>query len=77
MFHLITRFSKDIKVVHFIGAVKPWHYFYDRHTGRLDLDKKLQDGQQYISNYLLRWWETYTTATDKLPAGVSTVAICG
>ena len=59
--------------MHFIGAIKPWHYFYDRYTGRLELNQTSQDGQQCISNFLLRWWEIYTTAMDKLPAEVSTV----
>jgi glycogenin glucosyltransferase len=50
-----TRFQKDIKVVHFIGAVKPWLHMYDRstHQVRLQLDPGHQAG------YLQQWWDIF------------------
>ncbi|EDV21216.1 uncharacterized protein TRIADDRAFT_30669 [Trichoplax adhaerens] len=68
----LNRFSKDIKVVHFIGALKPWHHLYNKDTGHLDLNEKFQEGQQpFLTNYVQRWWEIYTASVNKLPSEVS------
>jgi len=30
-----NRFGKNIKIVHFLGSLKPWHHHFDKGTGRV------------------------------------------
>jgi len=48
-------FQKDIKVVHFIGAVKPWLHQYDRATHRVHL----QTDPGHNASYLQMWWDIF------------------
>jgi len=48
-------FQKDIKVVHFIGAVKPWLHMYDRSTHRV----QVQSDPGHNASYLQMWWDIF------------------
>ena len=47
------RFGKNVKVVHFIGSQKPWHYTYNRSTEQVEG----VSGPQH--NFLQLWWSTF------------------
>ena len=51
------RFKDKIKIIHFIGPVKPWHHLYQRNEDRL----VLLHGSQYamIEEYIQMWWHIY------------------
>jgi glycogenin glucosyltransferase len=55
------RFAKDIKIVHFLGAIKPWHHGFDTRL------KSLQYRQESLSDvqYVEQWWAVF--AADVLP----------
>lgn len=56
------RFERDIKVLHFLGAVKPWNLNYDTNTGRLLFIPK---AYQHVAGYLTKWWQLF--AKDVIP----------
>ena len=46
------QFYNDIKVVHFIGAVKPWHHAYNRRTCTVSA----LPGSAHSEEFLQKWW---------------------
>ncbi|CAF4131863.1 unnamed protein product [Rotaria sordida] len=51
----ITRFHNDIRVVHFAGALKPWHLTYNPQNEQLSGNL---DGQHDVQReFLLSWWK--------------------
>jgi len=48
------QFQDGVKIVHFIGAQKPWYYSYNVDTGAV-----LGNVQTQESNLLNRWWSTF------------------
>lgn len=61
-----VRFRHDIRVVHFVGATKPWHYTYDRDTRQVH---NLQTGHD--AEYLTLWWQTFIDHIEKKFAPLS------
>jgi glycogenin glucosyltransferase len=51
----LKRFVKDIKIVHFIGAFKPWHHNFDPDMKSLNEDKEGLPNVEYIQ----QWWATF------------------
>lgn len=49
---LLCRFGKDIKIVHFLGAVKPWQHNYDAATKTLQLRTDSYNNIEYVQH----WW---------------------
>lgn len=49
------QFYNDIKVVHFIGAVKPWHQGYNSRTGTVSV----LPGSGHSEEFLQRWWSLF------------------
>lgn len=45
-----------MKVVHFLGKVKPWSYSYDAQRGEV---RGQSDPCQLHPDYLLQWWQLY------------------
>ena len=43
-----------MKVVHFIGAQKPWHMSYNTATGQVD-----GASEQTQANFLQQWWTVF------------------
>jgi glycogenin glucosyltransferase len=49
------KFGKDVKVVHFIGSVKPWHHSYNTGTGQVELGQ----GEGHSAEFLQLWWNIF------------------
>ncbi|KAJ8415134.1 hypothetical protein AAFF_G00008320 [Aldrovandia affinis] len=52
------QYGGEAKIVHFLGAVKPWHCKYDRQTGEVTL----RDGaisRSHLGLFLNLWWVEY------------------
>ena len=47
------QFGKDVKIVHFLGAVKPWMQFFNSETGRVQPDSP------HSYEHLQLWWDTF------------------
>lgn len=58
-----ARFGHGTKVVHFIGAVKPWHHMYDRVTGTL---YQADGSGVHEERFIREWWSLYYLCEDSL-----------
>ncbi|GIX69312.1 glycogenin-1, partial [Caerostris extrusa] len=47
------QFGKDVKIVHFLGAIKPWMESYNSETGRV------QPGSPHSCEHLQMWWDIF------------------
>ncbi|XP_020902615.1 glycogenin-1 isoform X3 [Exaiptasia diaphana] len=54
------RFGQDVKIVHFIGPVKPWQCNYSNETGNVYMPS-YSSGPAHESSYLRLWWDIYIT----------------
>lgn len=50
----IQRFKDSIKIVHFIGAQKPWYYTYNLDTSSVTGNTRLNEVE-----YLNSWWSLF------------------
>lgn len=50
------QYGNDVKVVHFLGRVKPWNYSYDAQRGEV---RGQSDPCQLHPDYLRLWWKLY------------------
>jgi len=50
------QFGGNAKLVHFLGAMKPWQHRYDSNSGTV----YTAPGYQHLSPYLNSWWAIYT-----------------
>jgi len=48
------KFSENVKIVHFIGAQKPWYYTYN-----LDTHSVVGNAQLTEVHHLSKWWSTF------------------
>lgn len=55
------RYGNDAKVIHFIGAVKPWHLTFDTSTQSVDLSGVSPDSSHSLE-LLNMWWRTFMSA---------------
>ncbi|CAN7947836.1 unnamed protein product [Ixodes pacificus] len=51
------QFSKDVKVVHFLGSLKPWHHSFSLITGQVET----RGETQHMHGHLQFWWELFMT----------------
>lgn len=51
------QFGRDVKIVHFLGAVKPWHHMFNLLTGHV----QPQGESQHMFDHLQFWWELFMT----------------
>lgn len=62
------RHEKDVKILHFLGAVKPWHLNFDTNTQRLIF---IPTAFHHITGYLESWWALFSSAIlPKVPVEV-------
>lgn len=56
------RYGQDVKIVHFLGAVKPWHHSYDEASGKV---KKLSGCGSAVSDdiFTQMWWDLFRTGS--------------
>lgn len=59
LFIFFYRYGRDVKVVHFLGKVKPWNYSYDTQRGEVKGHSQSPDPCQLHPDYLLMWWQLY------------------
>lgn len=50
-----TKFKDTVKIVHFIGAVKPWHHSYDPKSGTVHV----LPGSGHSQEFLQFWWKIF------------------
>jgi len=53
------RFGSDVKIVHFLGAIKPWQHFYNTEAKQV----KLLTNARYSGadeKFIQLWWDCYT-----------------
>ena len=55
------RFGRDVKIVHFIGPLKPWHYTYNSETGNVYTPSRSQGYVPHERTFLQLWWDIYVT----------------
>ncbi|XP_015906265.1 glycogenin-1 isoform X2 [Parasteatoda tepidariorum] len=48
-----NQFGKDVKIVHFLGPIKPWMEFYNSETGRV------QPNSPHSQEHLQMWWDVF------------------
>jgi glycogenin glucosyltransferase len=60
------RFSKDVKVIHFIGSVKPWHHHYNESDNSVVLYPGADKSQYGSMQYIYKWWDTYQSALSAI-----------
>jgi glycogenin glucosyltransferase len=51
----IFRFGKNVKIVHFIGALKPWHAAFNTATGQVESHAQTYHHQEYLQ----LWWNVF------------------
>lgn len=56
MLNTLDRFGGNARLVHFLGATKPWHYRFDSSSGTVQTGP----GYQHLTPYLNSWWAIYT-----------------
>ncbi|KFW10929.1 Glycogenin-2, partial [Eurypyga helias] len=54
-------FGRDAKVVHFLGATKPWNYKYNLQTKRVMQDGTTSGSFHQLS-FLALWWNIYSAS---------------
>ncbi|XP_070537778.1 glycogenin-1-like isoform X2 [Ptychodera flava] len=52
-----VKFGSDVKVVHFIGAVKPWEFTYDTNTGTVLTCEGISS--QHELTFIQAWWDVF------------------
>ncbi|XP_039912369.1 glycogenin-2 isoform X5 [Hirundo rustica] len=56
-----NHFGRDAKVVHFLGATKPWNYKYNLQTKRVTEDGTTSGSFNQLS-FLALWWNIYSAS---------------
>jgi glycogenin glucosyltransferase len=73
-------FGKNVKIVHFLGTVKPWHHSYDETAGGLHV----HGHPGHAPEHLEQWWSLFVRevsplisqdALDQLPAGIAALKL--
>jgi len=53
------RFGQNVRVIHFLGSLKPWMYGYDVQTNTVSAPSGHQSLQQL--DHVQKWWQIFTT----------------
>jgi len=51
------QFGKNTKIVHFIGAMKPWHHTLNRRTGQVEPSQEAGHNAEFLQ----MWWDLFMT----------------
>jgi len=49
------KFGQDVKVCHFLGALKPWHHQFDELSGKV----RPVGNNYHVTTFLQLWWNIY------------------
>lgn len=55
------QFGRDVKIVHFIGPVKPWHHTYNPATDDVSSPSGGRGFIPHERSFLQLWWDIYVT----------------
>lgn len=55
------QFGRDVKIVHFIGPIKPWHHNYNPTTGNVSTPSGSRGYVPHERTFLQLWWDIYVT----------------
>lgn len=75
------QFGRDVKIVHFIGPIKPWHHSYNPATGNVNVPSSSRGYVPHERTFLQLWWDIYATfvepemRVDELASEISNIAI--
>ena len=57
----VLRFGRNAKIVHFIGAVKPWQHRYLPEVDSVVLLPGTYTSQHAALDYIRRWWRVFNS----------------
>ncbi|CAG2172921.1 unnamed protein product [Oppiella nova] len=77
------QFGKNVKVIHFLGSLKPWFYPYNVLSGQVSQPKDMQGSQQL--EHVQQWWDIFmskvqsslTTDDSGLAGSLSKIHLSG
>lgn len=49
------RFGQNVKILHFIGAMKPWLQSFDSRSGNVNCPS----GSEHVGQFLQFWWTIF------------------
>ena len=58
------RFGRDVKIVHFIGPIKPWHHSYNPATGNVNVPSSGRGYVPHERTFLQLWWDIHVTFVE-------------
>ena len=61
---LIPRFRSKIKIIHFIGAVKPWQHHYVVENETVVFAPGTHGSQQGAYDFIKKWWEVWNSQEE-------------
>ena len=53
-----------MKIVHFIGPIKPWHHSYNPATGNVNVPSSSRGYVPHERTFLQLWWDIYATFVE-------------
>ncbi|XP_023235671.1 glycogenin-1-like [Centruroides sculpturatus] len=56
------QFGKNVKIVHFLGSIKPWMHSYNEETKNITYDSDSSCMQEHLD----RWWQIFITDIQPL-----------
>jgi len=51
------RYGSKVKVIHFLGTIKPWFYSFNASTGQLNT----LTGSKHVTEFVTKWWATFSS----------------
>ncbi|XP_065841108.1 glycogenin-1-like [Oscarella lobularis] len=57
----LKRFGSDVRIIHFIGSIKPWHHSYSTAADQVILCPGTATTQEPVRKFLNIWWNIYIT----------------
>eukprot|EP00118_Oscarella_pearsei_P008723 m.46463 g.46463 ORF g.46463 m.46463 type:complete len:390 (+) comp33696_c0_seq1:84-1253(+) len=55
----LKRFENEVRIVHFIGPIKPWHHSYSSAADQVILCPGTSGAQEPVRKFLNLWWNVY------------------
>lgn len=53
------RYGANVKIVHFLGSVKPWHQSFDESTGKVNVNVRSASYSKADEDFNQMWWDLY------------------
>ena len=61
-----TSYRKDMKIIHFLGTIKPWHHRYLPHDGTVIMHPGSDQSHYGAQEFIKKWWEVYHSTLESL-----------